>query len=44
MGVWRKTSFSEAYTMATTCWLISDIGLTDTDVMLMYNKDGMYKI
>jgi len=43
MGVWSKTSFSEADTVATTCWLISGIGLTDTDVTPMYTKEGMYK-
>jgi len=37
-------AFSEAYNVTTTCWLISGIGLTDTDVTPMYTKEGMYKI
>ena len=44
MGVWSETLLREDYTVATTWWLISDIGLTDTDVTPTYTKEGMYKI
>ena len=44
MGVWSETSYRQAYTVATTCWPISDTGLIDTDVMSMYTKEGTNKI